>query len=84
MVGNVDLNHAHIVSENTSHAGSADGTPGITIAISTRNRTKYLRQTLESLRRQSVPPFEILIQNDGGSDETFELVESSGLNIRYF
>lgn len=84
MAGNADLNHADIVSENASYVKSAAGRPRITIAISTRNRAKYLRQTLESLRRQSVPPFEILILNDGGSDETPELVKSSGLNIRFF
>ena len=56
----------------------------ITVAISTYNRAKYLEQTLESLRRQTVPPFEILIQNDGGNDETPEVIRSSGMDIRYF
>lgn len=56
----------------------------ISVAISTYNRAGYLAKALESLRRQSVPPFEILIQNDGGSDETPEVVENSGMRIRYF
>lgn len=84
MTRNTDLPNADIVSENTSHARPADGTPRITVAISTRNRAKYLRLTLESLRCQSVAPFEILIQNDGGSDETPDVVKNSGLNIRLF
>lgn len=56
----------------------------ITVAISTCNRAKYLKQTLESLRDQTVSPFEILIQNDGGNDETPDIVNRFNMNIRLF
>ena len=72
MAGNTNLHQAN-------RRGSR-----ITVAISTYNRAKYFKQTLESLRRQTVPPFEILIQNDGGSDETPEIIRSFGMDIRYF
>lgn len=61
-----------------------DNTPKISVAISTYNRAGYLAQTLESLRRQTVPPFEILIQNDGSSDDTPGVVRRSGLPIRLY
>ena len=56
----------------------------ISVAISTFNRADYLALALESLKRQSVSPFEILIQNDGGTDDTENVVRASGLNIRYY
>lgn len=62
----------------------AGESPRITIAISTYNRADYLALNLAALRRQTVPPFEILIQNDGGSDRTPEVIRESGLTIRYF
>lgn len=60
------------------------GEQRISVAISTRDRADYLAQTLASLKRQSVPPFEILIQNDGGVDNTPQVVSDSGLDIRLF
>ena len=63
---------------------TAGGSPRITIAISTYNRADYLALTLASVRRQTVPPFEILIQNDGGSDRTPGVIRESGLAIREF
>ena len=56
----------------------------ISVAISTYNRADYLALALESLKRQTVAPFEILIQNDGGTDDTERIVRDSGLNIRYY
>lgn len=56
----------------------------ISVAISTCNRANYLALTLGSLKRQSVPPFEILIQNDGGVDDTPQVVRDSGLDISLF
>ena len=73
---------AGIASQGRVSSGSPKNR--ISVAIATYNRAKYLKQTLESLRRQTVPPFEILIQNDGGKDETPEVIKSSGMEIRYF
>jgi glycosyltransferase involved in cell wall biosynthesis len=52
------------------------------------NRAQFLKQVLESLREQTLPQseFEIVLIDDGSSDETRETVESfrSCLPLRYF
>jgi glycosyltransferase involved in cell wall biosynthesis len=46
------------------------------VCIPTRNRADILRQTLESLERQSVDPkrFEVVVGDDGSTDETIEML----------
>jgi glycosyltransferase involved in cell wall biosynthesis len=45
----------------------------ISIAIVTRNRPDSLERTLESLSKQSVQPFEIIISDDSNSNDFIEL-----------
>lgn len=58
------------------------------VIIPTYNRAPLLRHTLDSLARQSLPAgqFEVLVVDDGSSDETSILVKdfSKRLNLRYF
>ncbi len=54
------------------------------IIVPTYNRAEYLRKTLESILEQSYPYYEVLVIDDGSTDNTKEIVESVGhSNIRY-
>ena len=62
-----------------------DKQPIVTVAISTFNRSQFLRETILSVLNQTVQDFEIVIVDDGGTDNTREVVESfNDPRIRYF
>lgn len=45
----------------------------ISVAMTTYNGGRYLREQLDSVRRQSSPPTELVICDDGSSDDTVEI-----------
>jgi glycosyltransferase involved in cell wall biosynthesis len=47
----------------------------ISIALCTYNGGQFLREQLESLRTQTLPPTEVQVGDDRSSDETLEIVE---------
>lgn len=56
----------------------------ISVVIPTYNRAAYLPATVESVMAQSVQVHEILIVDDGSTDETERIVHSFAGPIRYF
>ena len=62
-------------------------TPLISIAIAAYNRAHLIGRTLDSLLRQSVQDFEILISDDASPDATREVCEryaAADARVRYF
>jgi len=57
--------------------------PLISIVICTYNRSKYLAQTLKSVLAQHYSPVEILIIDDGSTDNTEQIVRSFGSELTY-
>lgn len=58
--------------------------PKITVLLPVYNGAKYLPDCLESILCQSYPNFELLIINDGSTDQTEQLVQNySDERIRY-
>ena len=55
----------------------------ISVIIPTFNRRKTLRRAIESVRNQSLSPYEILIIDDGSNDGTKEWVKESFQDIKY-
>ncbi|MBI4042426.1 MAG: glycosyltransferase family 2 protein [Deltaproteobacteria bacterium] len=47
----------------------------VSIIVSTYNRPDYLRRVIEGYRHQTVQPLELVIADDGSSDETKRIVE---------
>lgn len=50
--------------------------PLVTVAISTCNRAPFLREAIRSVQMQTFQDFEIVIVDDGSTDETRSVVES--------
>ena len=61
----------------------------ISIVLCTYNGAAYLREQLDSLRAQTLPFYELVVQDDGSTDGTWELLEDyrrqhSDCRIRLF
>lgn len=50
-------------------------TPRISIAMATYNGSKYLREQLDSLAAQTLPPCELVVTDDGSTDDTLEILD---------
>src|SRR3974377_1224820 len=58
--------------------------PQVSVVIATYNRALLLGETIESVRGQDFKDFEIIVVDDGSTDDTPKLVQSYGETIRYF
>lgn len=58
--------------------------PLVSIVICCYNRAHYLKQTMESIFAQRYEPIEIVVVDDGSTDNTPELMASYGDKVRYF
>jgi glycosyltransferase involved in cell wall biosynthesis len=50
--------------------------PSVSVLIPTYNRASFLPGTLDSVFRQTLPPHEVVLVDDGSTDETVRVVES--------
>lgn len=55
----------------------------ISVAIAAYNAAEYLREAINSVLAQSLQPFEIVVVDDGSTDDTRQVCESFGERIRY-
>lgn len=46
----------------------------ISIAMATYNGEKYIKEQLESLAKQTTPPFELVVCDDGSTDNTVQII----------
>ena len=49
--------------------------PTISIIIPVFNVEKYIKETLISVKKQSLKPDEVIIINDGSTDDSFKIVK---------
>lgn len=57
--------------------------PGVTVIIPAYNYAQYLPATLDSVLAQTYEPIEILVIDDGSTDNTREVAAAYGERIRY-
>lgn len=55
----------------------------VSVVIPAYNAARFLAETVESLRQQTTPVHEIIIVDDGSTDETEQVVQSLGDDIIY-
>ena len=53
----------------------------ISVIIPARNEGNNLPALLESLKKQDIQPFEIIVVDDNSSDKTFDIAKSFGVNV---
>ncbi len=74
-----------LLPRRTPQGNAIDGPPTISIVLSTFNGARVLEPQLQSLSDQTLKPFEVIVRDDGSSDDTLEIVRSfqrsSGLNV---
>lgn len=56
----------------------------ISVAVAAYNAAEYLREAINSVLAQSLRPFEIVVVDDGSTDNTRQVCEAFGERIRYF
>ena len=69
-----------------TNRGNKDTSPFFTVIIPTENRAKYLHHTLRTCMMQNYEPLEVLVSDDGSTDNTRDVVEDAShrdSRIRY-
>ena len=56
--------------------------PTVSVVIANFNRAKLIGETLDNLLRQSLPPNEVLVVDDGSTDESIEVIEKFGGRVK--
>lgn len=57
--------------------------PTVSVILATYNRAEYISQALDSLRAQTRPVDEIVVVDDGSTDNTAKIVAAYGSHVRY-
>lgn len=58
--------------------------PAVSVIIATYNRANFLSETIESVLNQRFKDFELIVVDDGSSDETGEILAAYGSTIRHY
>jgi len=58
--------------------------PPVSVVIATYNRARFLPETLDSILQQRFRDFELIVVDDGSTDETQQVLKSYGDQIRSF
>ena len=61
--------------------GSRAARPRVTVVVPTYNRAALLGECLDSLLAQTLPPAELIVVNDGSTDQTSDLLASYGYQL---
>jgi glycosyltransferase involved in cell wall biosynthesis len=56
----------------------------VSVIIPTYNRAGYLREALDSVFNQSLLPWEVIVVDDGSTDDTRQVIQNASMPVRYF
>ncbi len=59
-------------------------TPAVSVVIATYNRARFLPETIDSVLGQRFRDFELIVVDDGSTDETQQVLKPYGDRVRYF
>jgi glycosyltransferase involved in cell wall biosynthesis len=65
-------------------SGQTVKTPTVSVVIATYNRARLLKETIESVLKQTFQDFELIVVDDGSTDDTEKVLKSYGDRLRYF
>lgn len=58
--------------------------PAVSVVIATFNRANFLAETIDSVLGQKFQDFELIVVDDGSTDDTANVLATYGSRIRYF
>lgn len=58
--------------------------PAISVVIATYNRAGLIQETIDSVFRQTFRDFEVLVVDDGSTDDTEQVLKTYGDRLQYF
>lgn len=61
---------------------NSSNAPSVSVVIATYNRARFLHETLDSILGQRFRDFELIVVDDGSTDDTSDLLKSYGDRIR--
>lgn len=70
--------------ENVAMGDRKDAAEKVSVLIPTYNRAEFLPETIESILTQTLLPEEIIVVDDGSSDNTREVVARFGAKVKYY
>ena len=70
-----------LVSSKGVNQNSQSQLPKISIIIPTKNEERYLPGLLESIKKQTVQPYEIIVADAGSTDRTVEIAKKYGAKV---
>ena len=66
----------HIENEQNNQKARSYAAPVVSVVIPMYNVEQYIDQCLNSVLRQTFQHFEVICVDDGGSDDTLDIVQS--------
>jgi hypothetical protein len=57
--------------------------PHISVAMATYNGGRYIRQQLDSIAAQTLPPVELVVSDDGSTDDTLAIVRAFAAEVAF-